>query len=86
MRLAVFTSKFPGRVNTFFARDMKGLLEAGFDIDIFPIYPPDQALWRYVPDCLGEDVLPRNKIHHVSYSQVLRSVSGVSSGKWVTFL
>jgi colanic acid/amylovoran biosynthesis glycosyltransferase len=86
MRLAVFTSRFPGRVNTFFARDMRGLLEAGFDIDIFPIYPLDQALWRYVPDCLGEDVLPRNKIHHVGYTQVLRSVKRISSGRLRTFL
>jgi colanic acid/amylovoran biosynthesis glycosyltransferase len=86
MRLAVFTSQFPGRVNTFFARDMRALLEAGFDIDIFPIYPLDPALWRYVPDCLGEDVLPRTKIHHISNDQVLRSAKLIPSVKFGTFL
>ena len=86
MRLAVFTSQFPGRVNTFFARDVRALLEAGFDIDIFPIYPLDPALWRYVPDCLGEDVLPRSKIHHISFDQVLRSAKLIPSEKYGTFL
>jgi glycosyltransferase involved in cell wall biosynthesis len=63
MRLAVFTSKFPGRVNTFFARDMRGLLDAGIDIDVFPIYPEDPALWRHVPDILSEKILPRDRVH-----------------------
>ena len=86
MRLAVFTSQFPGRVNTFFARDVRALLEAGFDIDIFPIYPLEPALWRYVPDCLGEDILPRSKIHHISFDQVLRSAKLVPLEKYGTFL
>jgi colanic acid/amylovoran biosynthesis glycosyltransferase len=71
MRLAVFTSQFPGRVNTFFARDVRALLEAGFDIEIFPIYPLDASLWRYVPDCLNEKILPRNKVHHLSLHHVV---------------
>jgi glycosyltransferase involved in cell wall biosynthesis len=85
MRLAVFTSQFPGRVNTFFARDIRALLAAGFEIEIFPIYPVESALWRYVPDCLGEDVLPRNKIHHISYNQVLRSAPMIPANKCYTF-
>lgn len=71
MRLAVFTSQFPGRVNTFFARDMRALIEAGFDIDIFPIYPVEATFWPYVPDCLGEDVLPRSKVHPITFIQAL---------------
>ena len=86
MRLAVFTSQFPGRVSTFFARDVRALLEAGFDIDIFPIYPLEPALWRYVPDCLGEDVLPRSRIHHIGFNQVLRSAKLIPSEKYGTFL
>jgi glycosyltransferase involved in cell wall biosynthesis len=86
MRLAVFTSQFPGRVNTFFARDVRALLEAGFDIDIFPIYPLEPTLWRYVPDCLGEDVLPRTKVHHISFSQVLRFAKVIPSKKFSVFL
>jgi len=85
MRVAIFTSQFPGRVNTFFARDVRSLLEAGFDIDIFSIYPLDPTLWRYVPDCLGEDVLPRNKIHHISFKQILRSANLIPPQKCGTF-
>ena len=86
MRLAVFTSQFPGRVNTFFARDVRALLETGFDIDIFPIYPLEPTLWRYVPECLGEDVLPRDKVHHISFDQVFRSAKMMPSEKFNVFL
>jgi colanic acid/amylovoran biosynthesis glycosyltransferase len=65
LRLAVFTNQFPGRVNTFFSRDIRALLEAGFDIDVFPFYPIDPTLWRYVPDILGECVFSRTKVYHV---------------------
>lgn len=81
MRLAVFTSQFPGRVNTFFARDMRALLEAGFDIDIFPIYPLESNLWNSVPKCLGECALPRNKVHHINFNQVPRFAKSVPIGK-----
>lgn len=66
MRLAVFTNQFPAQVSTFFARDMRGLLHAGIEIDVFPIHPLDPALWRYVPDILNDDILPKSRIHHVS--------------------
>ena len=66
MRLAVFTSKFPSQVCTFFARDMRGLLETGVEIDIFPLYPEDRSLWRFVPAILSEKVLPRERVHYTS--------------------
>ena len=62
MRLAVFTNQFPGRVSTFFARDMRGLLEGGIEIDIFSVRPIDPSLWGCVPDILSEQVLPRQKV------------------------
>lgn len=64
MRLAVFTSQFPSRVSTFFARDMRGLIAAGIEIEVFPLHPLDVALWRYVPEVLGEEILPRERVHH----------------------
>lgn len=64
MRLAVFTAEFPGRINTFFARDMSALLRAGVEIDIFPIYPQQPQYWPAVPACLGPDVLPRDRVHY----------------------
>ena len=85
MRLAVFTSHFPGRVNTFFARDMRALIESGIDIDIFPLYPLDQDLWRYVPDILNDSVLPRDRVHHLSLGRTLRP-SGLAGGRLARFL
>ncbi len=59
MRLAVFTSKYPARVATFFERDMRALIEAGIEIDVFPIYPLDESMWDYSPGTLNEEVLSR---------------------------
>ena len=74
MRIAVFTNKFPHRVSTFLARDLRALLDAGFEIDVFPFYPLDTTLWRYVPDILNDTVLPRAKIHHVGLIESLASL------------
>jgi colanic acid/amylovoran biosynthesis glycosyltransferase len=82
MRLAVFTSHFPGRVNTFFARDMRALLEAGIELDIFPLYPLDPELWRYVPEILDERTLARDRIHHIDLAQTI-SLKGLSRGRRV---
>ena len=70
MKLAVFTNRFPGKVCTFFSRDMRALIEAGIEIDVFPIYPHEAHYWRYVPDILNEHVLPRNRVHHFTPRQV----------------
>jgi len=63
LRLAVFTSTYPARVATFFERDMRALLEAGVAIDVFAVAPLDPRLWRYRLDILGEDILPRHRVH-----------------------
>lgn len=72
MRLAVFTNQFPGRVSTFFSRDMRGLIDAGTDVEVFAIYPNEPALWRYVPDLLNDAILPRRKVHHLNIVECLR--------------
>ncbi len=72
MRVAVFTNRFPGKISTFFARDMRALINAGLDIDIFPFHPLEPDLWCYVPDILSESIFPRNKIHHITLNQSLR--------------
>ena len=73
MRLAVFTNQFPGRVNTFFARDMRALIECGLELDIFPIYPLAAGHWDAVPELLGPAVLPRHRVHHLTRGEVMRS-------------
>jgi colanic acid/amylovoran biosynthesis glycosyltransferase len=62
MRIAVFTNAFPGHVNTFFARDVRSLLDAGFVVDIFPLRPLDASNWRLVPAILNETTLPRDHV------------------------
>ena len=73
MKLAVFTSKYPARVATFFERDMRALLEAGVDIEVFPIYPLDASQWKYSLELLNEDHLPRERVHHLSFGGALKS-------------
>jgi colanic acid/amylovoran biosynthesis glycosyltransferase len=73
MRLAVFTNRFPNRMSTFFARDMRGLINAGIDIDIFPFYPLEPELWECVPHVLNETILPRNKVHHINLMDSFRA-------------
>jgi glycosyltransferase involved in cell wall biosynthesis len=48
--IAVFTNQFPGKVNTFIARDLCSLIENGYKIDIFTIYPIREKFWKYVPE------------------------------------
>ena len=74
MRLAVFTSQFPSTVNTFFERDIRALLELGIEIDIYPIYPLDPALWRFVSETLNPAVLPRSRVHHLAQLQAVRRI------------
>ncbi|HEX9704684.1 MAG TPA: glycosyltransferase [Gemmatimonadales bacterium] len=75
MRLAVFTNQFPGRTSTFFARDMRALIEAGLEVDVFAIYPSEPRLWTYVPDILSESVLGRERVHHLTLARGLRSLN-----------
>ncbi|MEI8166410.1 MAG: glycosyltransferase family 4 protein [Chloroflexales bacterium] len=75
MRLAVFINQFPGRVNTFFIRDMWALVQAGVELDIFPIYPLDPDLWQYVPQTLLKEVMAHARVHHLGLRETLRLAS-----------
>ena len=86
MRLAVFTNQFPTRVSTFFARDIRSLINSGIEVDVFPIYPLTPSLWRYVPEVLNETILPRNRVHHLTLSQAVRSAKSLKRGKLNAFL
>jgi glycosyltransferase involved in cell wall biosynthesis len=83
MRLAIFTSQFPSRVSTFFARDVRGLIDAGLDVEIFPLYPLDASLWPCVPDLLGERFLPRERVHHVDVSPGGAPARARAAGRFV---
>jgi colanic acid/amylovoran biosynthesis glycosyltransferase len=86
MRLAVFTTRFPGKVSTFFARDMRSLIDAGIEVDVFPIRRNDPSLWSYVPDILNERILPRNRVHHIDSSALLRSLGRAPMERALDFL
>src|SRR5678816_1912170 len=73
MRLAIFTAEFPGRINTFFARDVSALIRNGVQVDVFPIYPLQAEHWAAVPDCLSPDILPRDRVHHLRPFEALLS-------------
>ena len=53
---------------------MRGLVDAGVEVDVFPIYPFDPGMSRYRLDILGESVLPQDRLHHVSGPRALRSL------------
>src|SRR5438034_840467 len=84
MRLAVFTSQFPGRINTFFARDVRGLIDAGVDVEVFVVHPLESELWAFVPEILSESVLPRTKVHHMTLGRgVMRAFGNAQT--WAQF-
>lgn len=83
MRIAIFTSHFPGRVNTFFARDVRGLLDAGVDVEIFDVRPLEPVHWPQVPEVLSERVLPRTKVHHIGTRASVRRAMG-GAALWQT--
>ncbi len=86
MRLAVFTSVYPGRTTTFFERDMRALLAAGVELDIFSIYPLDPMAWQYSLGVLGPEVLPRERVHHLSLGASLRQAPSGSLRQVAGFL
>jgi glycosyltransferase involved in cell wall biosynthesis len=77
MRLAVFTSKYPARIATFFERDMRALIETGMEIDVFAISPLEASAWGHSLDLLGPTHLPRNRVHHLEFWQALKAAKPV---------
>src|SRR5690349_17884284 len=75
MKLAVFTSTYPARVSSFFERDMRALIEAGVEIDVFAVAPLDPKLWQHSLGILGPEVLPPERIHHLTVGQSLRGAT-----------
>jgi glycosyltransferase involved in cell wall biosynthesis len=72
MRLAVFTSKYPARIATFFERDMRALLETGIEIDVFAISPLEASAWQHALELLSPAQLPRERVHHLTIGSALR--------------
>jgi colanic acid/amylovoran biosynthesis glycosyltransferase len=62
MRLAMFTNKFPIKGDTFFARDLRALMEAGITVDVFPMHPIDETAWQWIPEILNEKYFRREQV------------------------
>jgi colanic acid/amylovoran biosynthesis glycosyltransferase len=84
VRLAVFTSKYPARIATFFERDLRALLETGLEIDVFAISPLDASAWRHSLDLLGPEQLPRQRVHHLTAGGALRAARPVLRRRFAT--
>jgi glycosyltransferase involved in cell wall biosynthesis len=80
VKLAVFTSRYPAQVATFFERDMRSLLEAGMEIDVFSIAPLDASLWKHSLSLLGPEQLPRDRVHHLGLLESLRGTIALMRG------
>jgi colanic acid/amylovoran biosynthesis glycosyltransferase len=70
LKLALFTNRFPSRGDTFFARDIRSLQEAGLSVDVFPIYPEDPTLWEWVSEVLDEARFSRDRVHPPTLADV----------------
>lgn len=85
MRIAVFTNQFPARINTFFARDLRSLVDAGWSVEVFVLYPETASFWRFVPPYLGPDLLPRDAVHHPRWRASLAALRSPPSrtARWL---
>jgi colanic acid/amylovoran biosynthesis glycosyltransferase len=78
-KIAVFTSQFPGKVSTFFSRDINMLINNGFNVDIFPIYPVRKNFWQWVPCEYRSNILAKTNIIYVSPINVQGNKPSVSA-------
>jgi glycosyltransferase involved in cell wall biosynthesis len=51
---------------------MRVLIDHGMQVDIFALYPGNEALWEFVPELLGPRVLDRSRVHHPERGRYLR--------------
>lgn len=72
MQVAVFTNQFPSKTSTFFSADIKGLMQAGVNVDIFAIYPFDKKLCKFTPEFLSKSDLANCEIYHICRIGVIK--------------
>jgi glycosyltransferase involved in cell wall biosynthesis len=82
----MFTNKFPIKGDTFFARDVRSLIEAGVSVDIFPMHRIDDGLWKWVPEILDEKSFPRDHVRGLTPGDALKELSMSSMGAIPGFL
>lgn len=85
MRLALFTNEFPTQVNTYFARDLKLLITAGFEVDIYPLRPLNSQYWSSLPSFLADCDFSRESVHHVTLGNLLRRQYWLDRQIWSTW-
>lgn len=65
-RISIFTNQFPGKVSTFFSRDIFTLIKFGYEVDIFSVYPIHEENWRFVPENYRRTIQSSAKIIHIT--------------------
>lgn len=65
-RIALFTSQFPGKVSTFFSRDLYILLHYGYEVDVFTVYPVQHQYWKFVPRQLRVKIEKKISIKYIN--------------------
>jgi len=65
-RIAFFTNRFPGVINTFFSRDLTTLLHHGFKVDVFTTYPIQDKYWANVPDNLRDKIKTDTNVYYLN--------------------
>ncbi len=74
MKIAVFTSQFPGKLSTFFVRDIKSLIDNGFEVEVFSLRPVLESLWKYVDDDLDAKTFPRDKVYYLPPLKIIKAI------------
>jgi glycosyltransferase involved in cell wall biosynthesis len=86
VRLAVFTAEYPARNAADLERDLRGLVETGLTVEVFATRRLNAGLWRYTLDLLGEERLPRNRLHHLGAGKALGPAARTAARRPLTSL
>jgi glycosyltransferase involved in cell wall biosynthesis len=68
---------YPAKVSSFFERDIRAMIEAGVEIDVFSVAPLDQQMWQHSIGLLGPTQLPPSRVHHLGLAEAMRGARRV---------
>jgi len=74
-RILLITSEYPTRVATFITRDIEVLTNDGYKVDLYALYPKNDAQWEYVPQ-EGKKLIEQGKltVNHIRKIEIVLSV------------
>lgn len=67
-KILLITSQYPNNVSTFITRDIEVLVENGYKVDLYALYPLNSDNWNFVPDEGKKMIQDGNLVvNHISY-------------------